>query len=262
MLCRPAGRVKRQIAAIAKTSIRAIPAACGARPGDAGRLECCGRKIGGRAEGGPLGGEAIEIRRYPNRRLYDRSRRRYVTLPEIEELVRAGRTVVIVDARNGEDLTPGILTQILVERHPERLLPVAMLHAMLRANELTLEVVRASWRQAAVALEALARPAAGPAPRPPASPLDWMAALGLAPSTAATAPRPADGPPPVADEAPPADASLSRRVAELEARLARLAAAEGAGAGAAPPPAKPARAKSRPPAPRKPTTRRRPPGSS
>ena len=62
---------------------------------------------------------------------------------------------VHTDARNGDDLTPGILTQILIERHPERLLPVALLHAMLRANELALEVVRASWRQASAALEAL-----------------------------------------------------------------------------------------------------------
>jgi polyhydroxyalkanoate synthesis repressor PhaR len=199
-----------------------------------------------------VGGEAIEIRRYPNRRLYDRSRRRYVTLPEIEELVRGGRTVIITDARNGDDLTSGILTQILIERHPERLLPVALLHAMLRANELALDVVRASWRQASAALEVLARPGAGAAGAgphhapTPASPLDWMAALGLVPTPPAAPP---EGSRPAA-----ADEAMARRVAELEARLERLAPAPKA----APPAGR--RTQARGPA-RPPATRRRRPAS-
>ena len=36
-----------------------------------------------------MSAEPVEIRRYPNRRLYDRSRRRYVTLQEIDRATRA-----------------------------------------------------------------------------------------------------------------------------------------------------------------------------
>src|SRR5262245_48844890 len=64
--------------------------------------------------------EPVLITRYPNRRLYDRSQTRYVTLPEIAELVRKGRTVTVRDSKTGEDLTRSILTQIILEHHPER----------------------------------------------------------------------------------------------------------------------------------------------
>src|SRR5215210_7820633 len=88
--------------------------------------------------------EPIAIRRYPNRRFYDRSRRRYVTLQEIEDLVLGGQTVEVRDSRTGEDLTRQILAQILLERHPEKMamFPVAMLHSTLQANDLASEF----WR--------------------------------------------------------------------------------------------------------------------
>ena len=102
----------------------------------------------------------IEIRRYPNRRLYDRSRNRYVTLGDLEELVRSGRTIAVRDSRTGEDLTRGVLAQILLERHPDKmdLLPSALLHAMLRANDLAVEFLRQAMRQSLAALEAFQRP--------------------------------------------------------------------------------------------------------
>jgi polyhydroxyalkanoate synthesis regulator protein len=51
-----------------------------------------------RPEGGPAEAEPVPITRYPNRRLYDRSQGRYVTLPEIAELVRRGKTVSVRDS--------------------------------------------------------------------------------------------------------------------------------------------------------------------
>src|SRR4029079_10323557 len=88
--------------------------------------------------------EIVPIKRYPNRRFYDRKSSRYVTLQDIEELVRGGQTIEVRDSRNDEDLTRVVLTQILLERQPERmdLFPIPMLHIMLRANELSLEVLR------------------------------------------------------------------------------------------------------------------------
>lgn len=55
------------------------------------------------------------IRKYPNRRLYDSGSSRYVTLSEIKQLVMLGEPFVVLDARNGEDLTRAILLQIILE---------------------------------------------------------------------------------------------------------------------------------------------------
>ena len=49
--------------------------------------------------------EPILIKRYANRKLYDQSRSRYVTLEELEELIRQGREIRVVDAVSGDDLT-------------------------------------------------------------------------------------------------------------------------------------------------------------
>src|SRR5262249_47652548 len=78
----------------------------------------------------------VMVIRYPNRMLYDRSRGRYVTLHDIEDTVRRGSTVIIRDSRTGTDLTRSLLTQIILERHPERmeLLPITLLHLIIRTD--------------------------------------------------------------------------------------------------------------------------------
>ena len=58
---------------------------------------------------------AYVIKRYSNRKLYDTQESRYVTLDEIEEMIRGGREVSVVDAASGEDLTSVTLTQIILE---------------------------------------------------------------------------------------------------------------------------------------------------
>ncbi|MFM2129787.1 MAG: hypothetical protein RL477_1333 [Pseudomonadota bacterium] len=60
------------------------------------------------------GGPAV-IRKYANRRLYDTSRARCVTLADIARRVRAGESVRIVNARGGADVTRHVLAQILCE---------------------------------------------------------------------------------------------------------------------------------------------------
>jgi polyhydroxyalkanoate synthesis repressor PhaR len=57
----------------------------------------------------------IVIRKYPNRRLYDTSARKYVNLDDLAALIRGGAEVQVLDAKTGEDLTRVILTQIIVE---------------------------------------------------------------------------------------------------------------------------------------------------
>jgi polyhydroxyalkanoate synthesis repressor PhaR len=56
------------------------------------------------------------IRKYANRRLYDPSESRHLTLDEVRDLVVAGETIRVEDAKTGEDLTRSILLQIIVER--------------------------------------------------------------------------------------------------------------------------------------------------
>jgi polyhydroxyalkanoate synthesis repressor PhaR len=55
------------------------------------------------------------IKRYANRKLYDTRDSRYVTLPQIAELVRGGEDVQIIDNRTKENLTSVTLAQIIYE---------------------------------------------------------------------------------------------------------------------------------------------------
>ncbi len=76
------------------------------------------------------------IKKYANRRLYDTSLSRYITLDELAEQVRTGARVKVVDAKSGEDLTQGTLAQIILEsRGGSRLLPVSVLVRMIRLGD-------------------------------------------------------------------------------------------------------------------------------
>lgn len=59
-------------------------------------------------------GERV-IKKYPNRRLYDTSTSTYITLAEVKQLVMDGESVVVRDAKSGDDLTRSILLQIILE---------------------------------------------------------------------------------------------------------------------------------------------------
>jgi polyhydroxyalkanoate synthesis repressor PhaR len=78
--------------------------------------------------------EPILIKRYANRKLYDQGRSRYVTLEELEELIRQGREIRVVDAVSGEDLTSQTLAQIILDtaRGGRSALPVAFLHQLIQ----------------------------------------------------------------------------------------------------------------------------------
>jgi polyhydroxyalkanoate synthesis repressor PhaR len=160
--------------------------------------------------GDPPETEPVRITRYPNRRLYDRSRGRYVTLPEVADVVRRGTDVVVQDSRTGEDLTRGVLTQILLELYPERmeLFPVAILHYLIRANDLALGFFREYLRQSLAYLRAWQQAAADPL----GASLGWLRTF-------------LPGPPPLPGAAPDAEAT-ARRLAELERRLAEVEATD------------------------------------
>src|SRR5256712_7577574 len=80
---------------------------------------------------------AYVIKRYSNRKLYDTQESRYVTLEEIEEMIRAGKEISVVDAASGEDLTAVTLTQIILESEPKHRggLPIGFLHQLIKHGE-------------------------------------------------------------------------------------------------------------------------------
>jgi len=91
---------------------------------------------------------AYVIKRYSNRKLYDTQESRYVTLEEIEEMIRAGREISVVDAASGEDLTSVTLTQIILEneRTHRASLPAAFLHQLIKHGESWQDFVQKSMR--------------------------------------------------------------------------------------------------------------------
>ena len=86
---------------------------------------------------GESGSQRIELRRYPNRRYYDRTRSRHLTLEQIYRLVREGYEVTISDSKTGEDITAKVLAHIILEHDPPKLVafPVQLLHEIIRSNE-------------------------------------------------------------------------------------------------------------------------------
>ncbi|MAG00833.1 MAG: polyhydroxyalkanoate synthesis repressor PhaR [Acidiferrobacteraceae bacterium] len=59
--------------------------------------------------------EELLIKKYPNRRLYDTSSSRYITLEEIREMVVGGTPFRVVEKKTNEDITRNTLLQIIME---------------------------------------------------------------------------------------------------------------------------------------------------
>ena len=56
------------------------------------------------------------IKKYANRRLYDASQSRHVTLDDIREFIIQGEKVTVVEDKSGEDITRLILLQVIAEQ--------------------------------------------------------------------------------------------------------------------------------------------------
>jgi polyhydroxyalkanoate synthesis repressor PhaR len=167
--------------------------------------------------------EPIRIKRYPNRRFYASHTSRYVSLPEIEQMIRNGATVEIIDSQTGDDITRSVLVQIIAEKHPEKIamFPAAMLHSILRANDVMTEYLREYFRNSLAYLEYFQKHGASVSFE---QPTHWMKAwLDNWPSqpTAKRAPKTDD------NAAPADDREIAERIARLEERIAELEAERG-----------------------------------
>jgi polyhydroxyalkanoate synthesis repressor PhaR len=80
----------------------------------------------------------LEIRKYQNRRYYDSTHSRHLTLEQIHRLIIEGYNIRVLDAKTNEDITSRVLTQILLEYEPVNL--------DVFSNELLIRAIRVNDR--------------------------------------------------------------------------------------------------------------------
>jgi polyhydroxyalkanoate synthesis repressor PhaR len=75
----------------------------------------------------------IVIKKYANRRLYNTDTSSYVTLDDLCQMIKQGEEIVVYDAKNGDDITRSVLTQIIVEQENkgQSLLPTGFLRQLI-----------------------------------------------------------------------------------------------------------------------------------
>jgi polyhydroxyalkanoate synthesis repressor PhaR len=86
----------------------------------------------------------LTVKRYPNRKLYDTEEKRYITLGDISERIRAGREIQVIDHASGEDITAVVLTQIILEQEKKQagFVPRSVLTGLVQAGGLTISRMR------------------------------------------------------------------------------------------------------------------------
>ena len=77
---------------------------------------------------------AVVIKKYANRRLYNTATSTYVTLDDLALMVKSGTDFVVFDAKTGEDITRSVLTQIIFDEENKgtNLLPINFLRQLIR----------------------------------------------------------------------------------------------------------------------------------
>jgi polyhydroxyalkanoate synthesis repressor PhaR len=78
--------------------------------------------------------DPIIIKKYANRRLYNTSTSKYVTLEDLSQMVKAGTDFQVIDAKSGDNITRSVLTQIIFEEESkgQNLLPVGFLRQLIQ----------------------------------------------------------------------------------------------------------------------------------
>jgi polyhydroxyalkanoate synthesis repressor PhaR len=165
----------------------------------------------------------IQIKRYPNRRYYAKHASKYVSLKEIEEMVKDGTNVEIRDSQTGEDLTRTVLTQIIMERQPDKmeLFPTDMLHFMVRSNDVMSGFLHDYFHHSLTYLDYLQKHT--PTAKNLATPMHWVKAWldGFTPKGSNDSEKsPSD------DVADSSASDLTERIEQLESRIRQLESKE------------------------------------
>jgi polyhydroxyalkanoate synthesis repressor PhaR len=169
-------------------------------------------------------GSPVIIKKYANRRLYNTETSAYITLEDLAKMTRVGREFQVVDAKSGEDITHTVLTQIIMdeEGRGQTMLPSGFLRQLISMYgdsmqamvpqylEASMESFRRNHDQFREALEGAIT----------AGPFGEIAKRNLAMLDAATN---AFRPKPKRDKKDEEIAALKAQLAELQARIDKLA---------------------------------------
>jgi polyhydroxyalkanoate synthesis repressor PhaR len=86
----------------------------------------------------------VVVKRYPNRKLYNTSAKRYVSLDILADLIRQGEDIQVLDHVTGDDVTVPVLAQIIAEQERKQggFLPLPLLTGWIQAGGETLTSLR------------------------------------------------------------------------------------------------------------------------
>ena len=193
-------------------------------------------------------GERVVIKKYANRRLYNKATSTYITLDDLAGMVREGVDFVVYDAKTGEDITRKVLTQIIFEEESrgQNLLPIQFLRQLIRFYGNSMQAFLPSYLELSLASfteqqERMRKQFSALGHTPGASAFDEQVRQNLALfdramkmfSPFAYAPAKAEEPapaPPKAEPTSPAAASdealtaLRKQMEEMQAQIEKLAA--------------------------------------
>lgn len=85
--------------------------------------------------------KVVKIKKYGNRRFYSSDEKKYITIVDIQKLILKGTKVQIIDAKDENDITSDILTQILLEQGRATHFPVELLEQLIRTSEKSLNTI-------------------------------------------------------------------------------------------------------------------------
>lgn len=185
-----------------------------------------------------LNSEVIQIKKYPNRRYYDATNSRHVTLQELHDLIVSGKDICVTDSRNGDDITNLLLTQILLEQDEPKLdlFPSSVLHLLIRSNR---QVLRSSMERFFGPFQGLLKTSQKQfdtymrqaMQTKAASPMEWASRMMQAFSGASPIPGPVVSQPPEpraeTQESNETLGDLRKQLAALQRRVEELSASRG-----------------------------------
>jgi polyhydroxyalkanoate synthesis repressor PhaR len=98
-------------------------------------------------------GDAIIIKKYANRRLYNTASSSYITLEDLARMVRENVEFQVLDAKTGDDITHSILTQIIMDEEANggQMLPVSFLRQLIGMYGNSMQAMMPSYLEASMA---------------------------------------------------------------------------------------------------------------
>lgn len=98
--------------------------------------------------------EAVIIKKYANRRLYNTASSSYITLEDLARMVRENVEFQVLDAKTGDDITHSILTQIIMDEEAsggQQMLPVSFLRQLIGMYGNSMQSLMPSYLEASMA---------------------------------------------------------------------------------------------------------------